>query len=283
MKTKITLSFFAAILFTALKLSAQVPNGGMENWTIGSPDSWYCTNVPTLVTNITQETPPYSGTYGAKGEVILYTGSPYSPLLSSVDMSFNGFAISQSYANFSFYYKMNITGTAVFEAMASLWDASGGWVADAGQFFTAGTVNSYTQANFTFSYGSTNAPVECIIIFSVHDTLGGDAPVGNYFVVDDITLSGVASVNEQNGGISFAHVFPTPASDWVTVTHNDAVNGKTEVTVYDLLGNVVKNFSAATAGTRFEQKFSVAGLPAGIYPVRITSGKSQWLTKIVKQ
>jgi hypothetical protein len=273
--------FFAYCLLTMGYLQAQVPNGGMETWTNGSPNSWYCTNVPTLVTNITQESPGNTG-IAAKGEVIMYSGSPYSPLLSSVDMSFNGFPISQSYTNFSFYYKLNITGTARFEASITFYDAMGNWVASGGNFLT-GTVSSYTLATFPMNYGSANAPVEAVIIFAIQDTVATDPPVGNYFIVDDITLSGIASVNEQAGGINFAQSFPSPASDLVTITHSDAVNGKTEITVYDLLGNVAKNFFAESTGARFEHKFSVADLPAGIYPVRITSGKKQWLTKIVKE
>lgn len=282
MKTiyKHTLIAFCFLPFAVLQ--AQVPNGGFENWTTGNPDNWFCSNVPTLVTPITQATPPYSGTYGVRGEVVLYSGSPYSPLLSSVDMSFNGFTISQSYANFSFYYKLNITGTARMEASITFYDAGGNWVASGGNFLT-GSVSSYTLVTFPMYYGSANPPVEAVIIFAIQDTVATDPPVGNYFIVDDITLSGIASVNEQAGGINLAQAFPSPATDLVTITHSDAVKGKTEITVYDLLGNVVKNFSSESSGARFEQKFSVAELPAGIYPVRITSAKKQWLTKIVKQ
>jgi len=284
MKTKTTLSLFIVIALTALNLSAQVPNSGMENWTMGIPDNWYTSNIPTVVTNVTQETPPYSGTYAARGEVIMYSGSPYSPVLASLDMSFNGFAISQSYANFSFYYKMNITGTAKWEAHATFYDASGNWVADGGQNFTAGTVSSYTLANFPLTYGSANAPVECIINFAIFDTVATDPPVGNYFIVDDIMLSGTVGINENTPGNYTAAAFPNPARDVVTVSVNNAASGQAETTVYDLLGNAVKTLSATMKpGVPFEQKFSVAEWPAGIYPVRITSGKKQWLAKIVKQ
>jgi len=283
MKTNYKLSLIALCVLPFAVLNAQVPNGGFENWTTGEPDNWHTDNVSTIVVPVTLVTPSHSGASAAKGEVVSFSGSPYGPLLSSTDASLNGFTISQSYANFSFYYKMLITGTAVFEVHATLYDASGGWVADGGQFITAGTVSSFTLANYPLTYGSANPPVECVILFTIHDTLGGDPPVGNYFIVDDVALSGIASLNEQAGGINLAQAFPSPATDLITITHSDALNGKTEITVYDLLGNVVKNFSSEISGARFEQKFSVAELLAGIYPVRITSAKKQWLTKIVKQ
>ena len=282
--SRFLISLIAFCLLPFANLFSQVPNSGMENWTMGIPDNWYTSNIPTIVTNITQATPSHSGSYGAKGEVILYSGSPYSPLLTSTDALLNGFAISQSYATFSFYYQMNITGTAVFEAHATFYDAGGNWVADCGQFFTAGTVNSYTQANFTFNYGSANPPVECVILFAIHDTVATDPPVGNYFIVDDITLSGTVGIADNSPGNYFASVFPNPAKDFVSVSVSNAMSGNAKIVVYDLLGNVVKKLSATmNSGIRFEQKFSVADLPSGIYPVRISSGKKQWMAKIVKQ
>ena len=283
MKTKITLLFASTVLLNALNISAQVPNSGMESWTSGEPDSWHTSNVSTIVVPVTQVTPAHSGAYAAKGEVVLFSGSPYNTVLSSTDASLNGFAITQSFASFSFYYKMLVTGTTVFEATATLYDVSGGWVADAGQFIQPGTVSSYTQANFAFNYGSANAPVECVILFSIHDTLGGNPPVGNYFIVDDITLSGTVGIAYNTPGNYFASVFPNPAKDFVSVSVSNAIRGNAEIVVYDLLGNVVKKLcSTMNSGERFEQKFSVADLPAGIYPVRITAGKSQWMAKIVK-
>jgi hypothetical protein len=283
MKTKTTLSFIVAIVFASLNLWAQVPNGGFESWTNGSPDSWYNTNISTVVTNITQATPPYSGTYGVKGEVINFSGSPYSPLLASTDQTLNGFAISQSYANFSFYYKMNITGTATFEGSLTFYDAGGNWVASSGGIFTAGTTNSYALANFPINYGSSNPPVECVIIFAINDTVAPDPPVGNYFIVDGVTLSGSVSVEEQSTENTFASAFPSPAKDFVSITLNNAINGNAELFLYDIKGSMVKKLSTEITAHNFEWQFSVADLSGGIYAVRAVSEKKQWMTKFAKE
>jgi|ERR1041385_4327214 hypothetical protein len=281
MKTKITLLMIAVTCFLAINIDAQVPNGDFENWTNGNPDGWFNTNIPTVVTNITQATPAYNGSYGVKGEVINYSGSPYSPLLASTDAMGNGFAISQSYANFSFYYKMNITGTATFEGSLSFYDAGGNWVASAGGIFTAGTLNSYTLANFPINYGSANPPVECVIIFVIHDTIAPDPPIGNYFIVDGVTLSGTVGVEENTESLHAA-IYPNPCTDQVSIDISNIEINHTELFIYDLKGSVVKKLSASSASVDFNWKFSVADLPDGMYTIRVVNEKKQWISRLVK-
>ena len=280
MKIKTTPLLFAAILSVVLPAAGQVPNGGFESWTNGSPNNWLCTNIPTVVANVTQATPAYSGSTAVKGEVINFSGSPYSPLLASTDAMANGFAVSQSYANFSFYYKMNITGTATFEASLTFYDSGGGWVASSGGIFTAGTTGSYTLANFPINYGSFNPPAECVIIFAIHDTVAPDPPIGNYFIVDDVTLSGIAGVDENTAGKYSATTYPNPATDFISIRLEHALNNNAEITVYDVMGKTVKKFFSAEGSPI---RFPVTELPRGIYTVRIASGKQQWMTKLVKE
>jgi hypothetical protein len=281
MTIKSTLILFLIATFS-LNISAQVPNGGFETWTNGSPDNWFNTNIPTVVTNITQETPAYSGTYAVKGEVINFSGSPYSPLLASTDQSLNGFTVSQSYSNFSFYYKMNITGTATFGASLTFYDAMGNWVASAGGIFTAGTTSSYALANFPINYGSANPPVECIITFAIQDTVAPDPPIGNYFIVDAVTLSGSVGIDENVNDIVQAVVYPNPTTDDACVKISNAVEGNAELFIYDLKGSIVKKLSAYLAPGDFTWKFSVADLPRGIYAVRVVNEKKQWISRLVK-
>jgi hypothetical protein len=216
-----------------------------------------------------------------KGEVINF-GGPYSPLLASTDAMANGFPVSQSYANFSFYYKMNITGTATFEGSLSFYDAGGGWVAGAGGIFTANTINSYTLANFPINYGSTNPPVECVIIFAIHDTVAPDPPIGNYFIVDGVTLSGTVGVEEKTESLH-ATIYPNPCTDQVSIDISNIGTNNAELFIYDLKGDVVKKLSASSATVDFNWKFSVADLPDGMYAIRVVNEKKQWVSRLVKE
>jgi len=279
MKTTFTLICFFAWLF-ATPLVAQIPNAGFENWTGGNPDDWLTNNVPTVIAPVTQETPSYSGTYALRGEVMSFAGSPFAPVLASTDMSANGFPVSQTYSAFSFYYKLNVTGTARLEATVAFYDAGGGWVGGGNQNFT-GTVSSYALANIPISYIGPN-PVECVIIFAIYDTIAPDPPVGNYFIVDALSFSGTSAVHGIAQNLLQAYSFPNPAGDFITLHAGIPLTGLVEISVYDLCGKLVQTSTSPTSNHP-EIRLSLAGLPAGVYSVKLSNGTKQWTTKLIRQ
>jgi len=283
MKTNSTFHLLAAVLFTAMNLPAQVPNGGFENWTAGNPDNWTANNIATIAAPITQATPSYSGTYALKGDVVSSVAGNISAFLSSTDMSGNGFAVTQAYPTFSFYYKLHLDITAVVTVAVVMNDASGNPVGSGGQDYY-GTVSSFTLANIPITYFGSN-PVECIIYFAVGDTGTSTTPaVGNYFIIDALTLSTASGVKELTMANMHASVFPNPSSANTVVSLENALNGKAELLVYDSKGSVAKKLSKQMMNTKtFEWEFSVADLPNGIYAVRVVCGEKQWLTRIVKE
>jgi len=282
MKKNYNFTFSLLLTLASTLVQAQVPNSDFEMWAGGNPDNWRTTNLPPLVTNITAVTPAQSGSFAAKGEVVDFSGSPYSPVLSSTDAAFNGFPVSQSYDHFSFYYKMNITSTAVFEVTIALYDASNGYVGGYVRHYAAGTVNTFTQENYTLDYIGTN-PATCVIIFNIYDTVGSDPPIGNYFIVDNVALSGTVGINETTVGTPPVCVSPNPSRDLVAISLPGEATGKADISVYDLLGNNVKQFSAGITSLHLlDKKMSVADLPKGMYLLRINSGEKQWTGKFLK-
>jgi hypothetical protein len=258
-----------------------VPNGGFENWTTGNPNNWLVNNFPGFAVPVTQATPPYSGTYGARGEVLNAGGSPYSPLLASTDASGNGFPVSQSYATFSFYYKMNVSGTAAFEAIASFYDAGNNYVGGGGQMLT-GAAASYTQASFPIAYIGSN-PVECIILFSIVDSVTTNPPVGDFFVVDAVSLSGVTGLPQAIGAHARATVYPNPADGSVFVSLPESYNGSALVAAHDNLGRRVAASNAEfVSGASQEPVLDCAAWPPGVYTVRIEANERIWHTVLIK-
>jgi hypothetical protein len=286
MKTKSTLSLIAAITFFSLNLSAQVPNGGFENWTTGNPDNWFVTNIPTLATPVTQYSPGHTGIC-AKGQPVFVVAlnDTVAPAIISGTPG-NGFAITQAYATLEFYYQCNLTNGDLFSATVVMYDASNTPIGGGNEDMTA-NASGWTHKSISIGYSNSNPPAFAQISFSLQangSSAATQPSLSSTFLVDDVSLTGIAAVTEIAGENNFAFVFPNPAKDVVTLPLSNAVNGQATITVYDLLGNVVKNLSATLkSGAHSEHKFSVADLPSGIYPVRITSEKKQWLTKIVKQ
>src|SRR5204863_8196530 len=109
----------------------------------------------------------------------------------------------------------------------SLYDAGGNWVGGGGAQMT-GTVGSYTLANLPISYTGTN-PVECVILFVINDTVAPDPPVGNYFIVDALSFSGISGVHGISPDPEPLYAFPNPAIDVVTLRTGMLSSGNAEI------------------------------------------------------
>ena len=133
------------------------------------------------------------------------------------------------------------------------------------------------------NYGSVNPPVECVIIFAIHDTAASNPPIGNYFIVDGVTLSGTVGIDENINAPVHSLVFPNPCVNNASIHISNSEGGSAELFIYDLKGSIVKKFSSTLASGNSELKFPVADLPVGMYAIRVVSEKKQWLSRFVKE
>ena len=268
-KKLLTLLSLIAFGFTQAQ---NVPNGGFETWAAGDPTGWFTSNIPSSITNITQTTPSHGGTFAVKGEVVTSPLGPWAPFLMSTDMSGNGFAVTQAYSTLSFYYKTNLTGSDAFAVLVEMKDAGDNSVGIGGMVYTI-SVSSYTLASIPIYYTGTN-PVECTIEFAVFDTSGGQGTLGNYFIVDDVGLSGLASVNENVSAISIANVYPNPANHSASVQYHLGSKSDVQIQVLNMLGKTVREMTLPeqSAG-KHETDFDVSAFPAGFYLVRMKTNE----------
>lgn len=267
---------FAIAVCSAAALHAQnpVPNPGFENWTAGNPDQWYTTNVGGGFDPITQTTPPYSGSLAAKGEVIQSPIGSLIPYLTSTDATgTTGFPVTQAYAALNFYYKTYITGSSVFYAIVGMNDMNQTTIGVGAQVYTS-AVSSYTLATVPIFYSAFNV-ADCIISFTLSDTVSSPA-IGNYFVVDEVSLSGTAGIQDIKPLIfSIEKIQPNPVSHYSQVYYSLHTNTDLKFSVYDITGRVVKEIvlNDETAG-RHKMDLNVSDLPSGIYMVRMAAGSN---------
>src|ERR1041385_1727611 len=73
------------------------------------------------------------------------------------------------------------------------------------------------------------------------------------------------------------NIYPNPASGNVTINFTGDVSGIDQLILYNAEGCMVKTFTVDKAVL----KFSVDGLPKGIYMVRAVNKKQQWLSKLI--
>ncbi len=272
---KALLACLACATMPATSVFAQnpVPNSSFENWTSGEPDDWFTSNVPGFATNVIQTTPAYSGNLAARGDVINSPAGAYPPSLFSTDINGNGFPVSQSYGAVEFYYKFTKAATASFLMVSSLIDANLQGVA-ASLFSTTTATSSFTLATAPFLYVGAN-PDQCVIQFTIIDSLSGGPVAGNSFVVDEVSLTGTVSISEQRGPVFMIEkITPNPASGQATVYYGTTLQGNVEFQVMDLHGRIIQRFGVpAEIPGRHKLDVDVTGLAPGVYLVRMQSAE----------
>ena len=270
---KKTLQLLLFLLATSSLSLAQIPNAGMENWTnmtfYEDPTGWTTFNSFSLLSGapptVTKTTDAHSGTYAASLESILGPGSSELPgILISLDANGNGFANTQRYATFSFWYKFNNAGgdTAMVAASFTKWNPvtqNADSVAVAIALVT-NTTNTWTQMNIPFQYFTGQTPDTAYI--GAFSTITDTFIPGSVLKVDDFSFSGIASVSEViSNGIN---IYPNPASSELFVDFENPIKG--DLLIYDLSGRIVLNTTLSDVKT----KISVATLPKNTYLYNIT-------------
>jgi hypothetical protein len=265
-KNLLTLLCFITFAFTQAQ---NVPNGGFETWASGNPTSWLTNNIPTVATTITQATPSHSGTWAVKGIGVTTSSGDLAPFLASTDMSGNGFAVTQAYSTLSFYYKTSLTGSNGLAVLVSMTDASSNGVG-AGVMVYTGNVSSFTLATVPIYYSGSN-PVKCTIEFTIFDTTStGNPTAGNYFIVDDVGLSGLASVNETTPALNIASVYPNPASHAALVQYYLLSKSEVQFQVLNTQGKMVRDIQLPEqAAGKHDMNLDVSSMPAGFYILRM--------------
>jgi hypothetical protein len=258
-----------SIAFTMQVIAQNVPNGSFENWTSGNPDNWLTNNLTGFAIPVTQATPAYSGSFALKGEVISAFGNPYTPTLLS---GAAGFPVTQAYGYLNFYYKQNQVGSAGTSASVGMFQGFGNGVGSGGQMLY-GNVTSFTLASIPIYYISMN-PDTCIIAFTIGDTSGTDPAVGNYFIIDDVALTGTAGVYDAPPVSPFIieKVQPNPAREHSFVYYSLSLNSDLQFDLFDATGKKYfeLNLPGETAG-RHKVEFDASEIPAGFYILRMTS------------
>lgn len=138
-----------------------------------------------------------------------------------------------------------------------------------------------------------------------YQTIGTVNPVANQtdFSFTDPSLARGTNlyrikVNRVAGGTKFSNtvaliydsnellitsVAPNPVQDVATVTLSTARQGAANFTVYDVSGNLVKQWQANIAEGNNTIQMNVTGLPAGMYHVLVSTTDARTVTRFVKQ
>ena len=255
---------------------AQVPNGGFEDWNGTEPDHWTTSNAPAAsLINVTKSTTAHSGSFSVRGEVLnlLGSGVAFPPYIFSGSGGL-GFPVSSRWAQVSGYAQFSPLGadTLIISfgmTQAGLYIAGGGTV-------VAAATSGWTYFSGQFEYFEPGTPDSCYIDALVVGP--GEAPptIGTWFLLDDLTLSGIATAVEpptQPAAFAVEQNYPNPFNPSTTVRYTLPEGSQVKLDIVDLLGRTVRELAIGyqEAGSH-SLTLDAGGLSSGVYLYRLRAG-----------
>lgn len=286
MRSYLALYVLLVWLFS-VKINAQVPNGGFEQWESGEPSGWYTGNF--FIVTTTQSTNAHGGSYSLRGEAVTTGTGTVAPIIISGEIGGHGFPISERYSNLTGYYKLNAVTTENLSVV--LIPFKNGQAIGVGgfQFFAA---SDYTKFTVPIYYSNNSTPDSCQVSFTLGNN-SGSVSVGSYFIIDDITFEGTTTAVDKADNVypdsySLEQNYPNPFNPSTriryTISNGILSEAKNLVTlkVYDVLGEEVATLvnEEQPAGI-YEIEFKVSGLTSGFYFYKLQAGEFVETRKMV--
>ena len=284
---KFTLLFIVLISLT-IRINAQIPNNGFENWTTvetyQNPDGWGTMNNTTALLSVFTATKGTPGSTGASYlklvsktvNSVVVNGIAVSGKIDSLtQLPISGFAFDQRPQSFTGSWQHMIFGSSAGSVTATLtrWNSVSSQreiVAVATQALS-GMVMSWTAFSLNFVYQSGNYPDTCIIVLKA----SGATPTANdYLYVDNLAFSGsVASIIENNVSENNFNIYPCPASTNFILNFDKKNNDALMLNIYNTIGVLVKTEIIG----QNKKQIDVAELSSGIYIIEVRS--NNWSAK----
>ena len=280
-------SMVAWVLLMPGITSAQLTNGGFENWTNGVPDNW----TPMFATGgITKVTDAHSGSSALRGEVVSFYGSPVAPVLIAGSGA-AGTSCNVRAGSLTGYYKLVPAGSSsdiltvdVIMFKGATW--STGIVGSGVEDF--GASSSYTQFTVPISYlYDDGTPDSCYILISIdHGENADDPTLGSYFIIDDLAFGDATGIADNGGNkplkFQLDQNYPNPFNPTTTINYQLSKNGMVTLKVYDVLGSEVKTLvNEIKQPGAYKVNFDGRSLPSGVYFYRLTAGTFTQTKKLV--
>jgi hypothetical protein len=282
-----TLHFFLAVMLLSITPAfAQIPNASFEEWetinfmgkSFNNVKGWTTSNLMSVFNNeqemVTQTTDAYEGVSAAK-----FTNKPNrNNMPASANTSSNAtfdqvtdkFALNRKVTALKGFYKYDYTAASdSCSIFVTLYKDS--TMVGYGEFVSGNKVNVFTEFTANIQVFDDMTPDSASIwIYTSRDGL----KEGSELIVDALTFVGSTptGLSDNNPGRAFkASVYPNPSSGNAVIEFEQTAPGRTQVIVYDILGNAVAEPSAAQsfhAGNN-QVKWDTTPHAPGIYLVKI--------------
>ena len=256
-----------------------------------SYDGWYTSNIPGLISSVTQSSTSHSGLSALRGEVHLIDSDSY-PVSVIAGADALGFSVSQRHASLQGFYRFAPIGGDLFGAFVTL--VREGELVGVGEFTTQNEKASYTQFNIDIKYISESTPNMCSIIFAIDGPSGDNAHIGSVMLIDDLSFTGVNTAVQDKKITAFApedfllyQNYPNPFNPSTTIEYALPKAAKVRITIFDMLGRHIKTLvDAGQAAGRFQTSWDGTDennthIAAGIYFYKMQAGDFVQVNKLL--
>lgn len=238
MKQNFTFIFVLVLFFKPIFLTAQIPNGDFENWSLDidgnlNPDFWATLNsVPD--TSTFQYTPAYSGNYSMRVATydpgigvqpgIAYVEFPYACRPTEIHMCVKTTIMS---GDIGFVMMELHNGDSSIAAMDSC----------TFKFYT--TTNSFQCFDFPISYISSLVPDSATVMVIAGNFLG--AQLGTEVIVDNLSFNCLTGIGETSIPVSAiaGRNYPNPVTDHTFIPLTLTKGADISIGVNDVFGKEV--------------------------------------------
>lgn len=257
----------------SLALSAQVPNGGFENW--GSPDpvDWQTSNNNSAsVINVTASTTAHSGSKGMRMETWTVQNLWFGAIAVCPQVG-NFFPITGTPTALTGYAITNFVGDRFdinYVVRKDTTDIGGGTISL--------TANSAVYQQFTIPtiYQQPGPPDSAAIAMAEYTAGGGAVGLnpGTYVILDDLQFVTANGIKEQlSDQTAIESVQPNPAAGSAQVQYTVADQGQVRISLVDLSGREVSVlFEGNQQPGRYRVYAALDGMSDGLYLVRLQTG-----------
>jgi hypothetical protein len=268
-------------VLTAGIMHAQIPNPGFETWVSGVPSGWDSVGAA-VPGSIEQSSTAHGGSSAARGNVVSLLGFTLPPLLYAGDDG-QGFPVSQRHGTLSGFYQFNQVGGDIFYVTVGMLQA--GSPIGAGVFVTGANQASYAQFDVPISYVAGGNPDTCYIWITILDTASGFPHLGSYFIVDDLSFSGITAVDDPAqipGQFALRQNYPNPFNPSTSITFTIPEASFVSLRVFDVLGREVGTLvSEELRPGVHTRQWDASGNPAGVYYYTLRAGDFTATRKLV--
>ncbi|MBU1935897.1 T9SS type A sorting domain-containing protein [bacterium] len=283
MKNVLFISLMVLFLFLPSISQAQIPNPGFETWNdIDEPVGWITNNIGAIgwitITRTNYPDECHSGNYAMRGEVILAAELDYPP------GTWAEFPMTERYGELHGWYRYQPVDDEYLAVGIVLDDGNLG----AGYIEISEAASQFAEFVVPITYYNPGTPTTATIAIQITEEDTDTPNVGAYFLLDDLSLSGIADVPESplSLGLPTVHSlypnFPNPFNPTTTFHYDVKQTGSVTLTVFDLLGQKVATLvDGQHLAGMYSITWNATGLPSGTYLCRMNAPGFSQVQKVM--